>query len=258
MEIRPSIRNKELILYLIYCQFLKWLLRGMCIRCQCFPLAWAGSSVDIATGYGLDGPGIASRWGRDFPPVQTGPGAQPASCRVDTGSFPGAKSGRVVTLTTHPLLVPWSRKSRTIPVLRLWAVRPVQNLSVCTTVHFTFTYTSTSPMSRTACIEPQCLYNGALYLYLYFAYEPYGLYKASMPLQWCTLPFCYPFPLPLHECVRRRHSTLTCCYFRSWTWPTGINNISDSEPREFGTKMRRFKRFCPIGGDRANFFSGRF
>ena len=26
-----------------------------------------GSSVDIATGYGLDGPGIESRWGRDFP-----------------------------------------------------------------------------------------------------------------------------------------------------------------------------------------------
>ena len=25
------------------------------------------SSVDIATRYGLDGPGIESRWGRDFP-----------------------------------------------------------------------------------------------------------------------------------------------------------------------------------------------
>jgi hypothetical protein len=25
-----------------------------------------GSSVSIATGYGLDGPGIESRWGRDF------------------------------------------------------------------------------------------------------------------------------------------------------------------------------------------------
>jgi len=25
------------------------------------------SSVDIATGYGLDDPGIESRWGRDFP-----------------------------------------------------------------------------------------------------------------------------------------------------------------------------------------------
>jgi len=26
-----------------------------------------GSSVNIATGSGLDGPGIESRWGRDFP-----------------------------------------------------------------------------------------------------------------------------------------------------------------------------------------------
>jgi hypothetical protein len=26
-----------------------------------------GSSVGIATGYGLDGPEIESRWGRDFP-----------------------------------------------------------------------------------------------------------------------------------------------------------------------------------------------
>jgi len=27
------------------------------------------SSVGIATGHGLDGPGIESRWGRDFPPI---------------------------------------------------------------------------------------------------------------------------------------------------------------------------------------------
>jgi len=26
-----------------------------------------GSSVGIAAGYGMDGPGIESRWGRDFP-----------------------------------------------------------------------------------------------------------------------------------------------------------------------------------------------
>ena len=38
----------------------------------------------------------------------------------------------------HPLLVPWSRNSRAIPLLPLWAVRPVQSLSACTGVHFTF------------------------------------------------------------------------------------------------------------------------
>ena len=30
-------------------------------------ICWPGSSVGIVTGYGLDGPGIESRWGRDFP-----------------------------------------------------------------------------------------------------------------------------------------------------------------------------------------------
>jgi len=58
--------------------------------------------------YRLDGPGIESRWGRDFPFTQTGPGAHPASCIMGTGSFPGAKCSRGVLLTTHPLLVPWS------------------------------------------------------------------------------------------------------------------------------------------------------
>jgi len=61
-----------------------------------------GSSVGIATDYGLDGPGIESRWRRDFPPVQTGPEAHPASCKMGTGSFPGVKCGWGVLLTTHP------------------------------------------------------------------------------------------------------------------------------------------------------------
>jgi len=54
-----------------------------------------------------------------------------------------------------------------IPLLPLWAVWSIQSHRACKTVHFTFTYTSTPPMDRTACTEPQCLYNGALYLYLY-------------------------------------------------------------------------------------------
>jgi hypothetical protein len=54
------------------------------------------------------------------------------------GSFPGVKSGRGVTPTPHPLLVPWSWKGRAIPLLPLWAVRPSQSLSACTRVHFTY------------------------------------------------------------------------------------------------------------------------
>jgi len=98
-----------------------------------------GSVVGIVTGYGLDGPGIESRWVARFSaPVQTGLGAHPASCTMGTGYFPGVKSGRGVTLTPHPLLVPWSRKSTAIPLLPLWAVRPVHSLSACKRAQFTF------------------------------------------------------------------------------------------------------------------------
>jgi len=44
---------------------------------------------------------IESPWERYFPPVQTGPGAHPASCKMGTGSFPGVKCGWGVLLTTH-------------------------------------------------------------------------------------------------------------------------------------------------------------
>ena len=68
-----------------------------------------GSVVGIATGYGLDGPGIESRWGARFSaPVHTDPGFNPSSCKMGTGSFPGVMSGRGVRLTPHPLLVLWS------------------------------------------------------------------------------------------------------------------------------------------------------
>jgi hypothetical protein len=61
-----------------------------------------GNSVGIGTGYGLDGPGIESVEARFSAPVQTGPGAHPASCTMGTGPFPGVESGRGVTMTPHP------------------------------------------------------------------------------------------------------------------------------------------------------------
>jgi len=63
-----------------------------------------GSTVGIATELRAGRSGIESRWGRDFPPVQTGPGAQPPVKWVP-GLSPGVKCGRGVLLTTHPLLV---------------------------------------------------------------------------------------------------------------------------------------------------------
>jgi len=91
------------------------------------------SSVGIETGYGMDGAGTESRWGAWFPaPVQTVTGAHPVSYVMGIGSFQGVKSGRGMTLTPHPLLVPWSWKGRAIPLLHLWAERPVQSLSAST------------------------------------------------------------------------------------------------------------------------------
>jgi hypothetical protein len=55
---------------------------------------WPRSSVRVATGYGLDGPGIEKIipvGAKFFSHVQTGPGFHPASCTMGTGSFPGIK-----------------------------------------------------------------------------------------------------------------------------------------------------------------------
>ena len=116
----------------------------MCIYCNVFIYSYVllcgpGSVVGIATGYGLYGPRIVSRCRgeifRTCPDRSWGP---PNLCTMGTASSPGLKSGRDVTLTPHPLLVPWSWKGRAIPLLPLWAVRPVQSLSACTRVHFIF------------------------------------------------------------------------------------------------------------------------
>ena len=107
-----------------------------------------------------------------------------------------------------------------VPILPLWAVQPVQNLSACTvqlylyfpygpyglyraSVPVQYSYTSTLPMRRTAFTEPQCLYSTAIpllslcavrpvqslsartvQLNLYSPYGPYGLYRASVPVQY--------------------------------------------------------------------------
>jgi hypothetical protein len=56
------------------------------------PLQGRDSAVGIATCYGLDGPGIESRWGARFSaPIQTVPGAHPASYTMGIGSRPGVK-----------------------------------------------------------------------------------------------------------------------------------------------------------------------
>ena len=72
-------------------------------------------------------------------PVQTGPGAHPASCTMGTGSFPGSKE------------------------------RPGFDADP-------------SPTSSAVGHE-------RVELYVYWPNRPYGLYRASVPVQGCTLPF---------------------------------------------------------------------
>ena len=58
-------------------------------------LGW-NSTVGTATRYGLDSPAIEFRWGTRFSaPVQTGPGAHPASYTIDTVSLLAGKAAGV-------------------------------------------------------------------------------------------------------------------------------------------------------------------
>jgi len=80
--------------------------------------------------------------------------------------------------------------SRTIPLLPLWAVRPVQSLSACT-----------------------------VQLYLFAPYGPYGLYRASVPVQGCTLPFI------LDHQVVSPSLPLPRSWFQMWSSVTGQNRL---------------------------------
>jgi len=108
-------------------------------------------------------------WTRFSALVQTGSGAHQASCTMGTGSFPAVKwLGRDADPSPPSSAVVKKEK----------------------------TYTSTAPMGRTACTEPQFLYNGALYLYLYLysLYRPYGLYRPSVPVQQCIYLYLCLYP----------------------------------------------------------------
>ena len=145
-----------------------------------------GISVGTANGYGLDGSGIKCRCGRDFPHLSR---PAPASCTMDAGSFPGVKSGWGDMLIPHPLLVSWSRKSRAIPLLPLWAVWSVQSLSACTVQLYLYSpqclYSTAIPLLPLWAIRPVQSHSACtVHLYLYSPYGPYGLYRASVPVQY--------------------------------------------------------------------------
>jgi len=103
-----------------------------------------GGVVGIATGYGLDGPGIVSQWGQDFPHLSR-PALRPTQPLVQC--VPGLSRGQ--------------RAAGTWP----WPLTPFQ-----------------------------CRGQERVELYLYSPYGPYGLYRASVPVQGCTLHYLHCWP----------------------------------------------------------------
>ena len=99
------------------------------------------SSVGIATGYGLDGPGIEFRWG-----------------------------GRDFSHLSRPALGPTQSPVQWVPGLSRGKERPERDADP-------------SPSSSAVGHE-------RVELYLYSPYGPYGLYRASVPVQGYTLPVC--------------------------------------------------------------------
>ena len=122
MEYMNSVRGRNTELSL-----LKYLIR-VSINQQALKGVWAGYlsrySDWLRAGRFEDRIPVGARFSA---PIQIGPGGHTDSCSMGNGSFPEVKGGWGVTLIPHPLLVPWSRKSRAIPLLPLWAVRLVQS-----------------------------------------------------------------------------------------------------------------------------------
>jgi len=81
------------------------------------------NAVGVATGNGLDCPGIESLWGRDFPHLSALVlGALPAFCTMVAGFFPGGGikwPGR--GLDHPPQYSAEVKESRAISLLHLWA-----------------------------------------------------------------------------------------------------------------------------------------
>ena len=97
-----------------------------------------GSVISTATGYGMDGPGSNSGGGEVLRTCADRPWGPHSLLYNGYRVFPGGKE----------------RPGRDVD----------SSLPSSAVVMKGLSYTSTPPMGRTACTEPQCLYKGALYL----------------------------------------------------------------------------------------------
>ena len=75
-----------------------------------------GRSIGIETDYGLDGPGSNLGGDEIFRPARPALGPTQPPVKLVPGLSRGVNCGRAVLLTTHPLLVLLSWKSRAIPL----------------------------------------------------------------------------------------------------------------------------------------------
>ena len=145
-------------------------------------------------------------------PVQTGSAAQPVSCTMGTWSFQGVKNGRGVTLNSHHFYCRGHERLELYLYSLLWTVRPVQSLSVCTVQLYLYSLLwAVRPVESLSACKVQ--------LYLYSPYGPYGLYRASVPVQYsytstppmgrtaCTEPqWLYNTAIPLLPSVPVQYS----------------------------------------------------
>jgi hypothetical protein len=97
-----------------------------------------GNIVSMASGYGLNDPGIESRWRQDFPHLSRLALEPPSHLNNEYRVFPGVKE----------------RPGHADP-------SPPSNVLV----EKEQSYNSTPPMGCTTRTKPQCLYKSGLYLY---------------------------------------------------------------------------------------------
>jgi hypothetical protein len=141
----------------------------------------AGSSVGIATSYGLDGPGIKSRWRRDFRTCPDRPWGPPSHLYNGYRVFAGGKEWPGRDVDPSPTSSAVGHERVELYFYSLYGPYGLYRASVELYLY--------SPYG------PYGLYRASVELYLYSPYRPYGLYRASVPVQGCTLPFFLPYTI---------------------------------------------------------------
>ena len=145
---------------------------------------------------------------------------------MGTGSFSEVKCGRDVLLTTHPLLVPRSWKSRAITLPTVWATPGLQ------WDRFTFIYTYTPIYIYTGCPRRNVLDFGRVFLMLNYTDITQNTYIQS----WTVTEIMAREKCGLHWCRRtvRRPWRYTCPMRRpdqrdmvmQWPWRVCYSTVA--------------------------------